>query len=1145
MSSSAQNNRNQQHQPEQVVASSSDSDSTNIVPAAPYPPMQFSSLRSSLSSNPLYGPRFLTTTTPAITTIGEGTDAILTVDTSNTSSAAASTPQHQHQQQTPTSVSNQNYNKSFVAIRSSPVNVGLYASLNMHEEDLRTRSKVGPRLCDIYQLKERRSTADHSEHQAWQFWESHSVGVSRANPQLGPSITSTCLDWSPTNPFQLATGLNTGNLCIHSLKKSTYKNNDEALSFSITNEQFSFGRNKRPATSVAWRSGSNNNHVALGLSMMSSTAQHLKHSHHRKSRTSTEFGCLLWDIEHQQSSSSSQSISKTTSGGSNPFLKVCHNAGVSSMAWCSPITLAIGCQIVRHLQLYDLRVSASSSTPITIRNAHREGAVQIIRVDNDYDGNSHLLATMGLSDPVVKLWDMRKIDSLVTSDVSSSENSQSLLDYKTNPSTLAEFEMEYPPTTIEWSQPGVLSVAIRNRVIHFDTKTSNKQPLQLGQSYSCAGSDDILDMAMVPNEDRFLVTLRDKKVYDLSKHTTTPLAISQRDDHIVHGFRGKMWTSSTTSVKCDFTKHDDYDDISTIMKQRACQKNNQGQYYSMDPLVNMEILTGNTSISYNNNIMQGLVQTWKWVARMEFENILNLPPSRALIEGGIWQLLGMQIRSIDQQQTSTPSEVGVSSPIDEDLITIEGDCLSINMYDSPSRRCALLACGWKTQSGNAYKGATSNDKDEEKEKGKYERAAALAVWHDNIGVAVDILQQGAQQKSNNDTNQLLQLVAICIAGYDGSNAAIWQQACSNILDQTTKVNNTSSDYESCTNIAYLRALLRFLLLTRKEEVDSSKSDCGLKSVLEDPHLSLSDRVAFACRFLSPIDLKTQLQQWTDACQENGAVEGLIISGLTAQGIQLLQSFVDKTGDVQTATLITSRVAMEIYSKDERRVCSEWLDSYRNLLNHWQMWQARAMFDVDRADLMRAFTSSQASARQQQYNKSNKLTTEKKKNQKVLEPDFILSSLIPAQMEARCNYCSVSLSGVSRRQQDGISSNEWLSRSKNVLSCCPKCRKPLPRCSICLLSLGCLNPYAEFKKTPACHIASNSVSNRGGGGQFNKNNDFVSSLANLPFAEWFTWCMKCKHGGHAHCLVEWFSDHNTCPVSGCDCQCQFDANILNH
>ena len=36
--------------------------------------------------------------------------------------------------------------------------------------------------------------------------------------------------------------------------------------------------------------------------------------------------------------------------------------------------------------------------------------------------------------------------------------------------------------------------------------------------------------------------------------------------------------------------------------------------------------------------------------------------------------------------------------------------------------------------------------------------------------------------------------------------------------------------------------------------------------------------------------------------------------------------------------------------------------------------------------------------------------------------------------------------------------------------------------------------------------------------------------------------RCRHGGHAHHIVGWFSKQKVCPVAGCDCECEFDAAI---
>ena len=40
------------------------------------------------------------------------------------------------------------------------------------------------------------------------------------------------------------------------------------------------------------------------------------------------------------------------------------------------------------------------------------------------------------------------------------------------------------------------------------------------------------------------------------------------------------------------------------------------------------------------------------------------------------------------------------------------------------------------------------------------------------------------------------------------------------------------------------------------------------------------------------------------------------------------------------------------------VCSEWLEAYREMLNKWQMWQSRALFDVGRAELLRKLRERQ-------------------------------------------------------------------------------------------------------------------------------------------------------------------------------------------
>ncbi|KAF4529782.1 hypothetical protein B566_EDAN016666 [Ephemera danica] len=84
----------------------------------------------------------------------------------------------------------------------------------------------------------------------------------------------------------------------------------------------------------------------------------------------------------------------------------------------------------------------------------------------------------------------------------------------------------------------------------------------------------------------------------------------------------------------------------------------------------------------------------------------------------------------------------------------------------------------------------------------------------------------------------------------------------------------------------------------------------------------------------------------------------------------------------------------------------------------------------------------------------------------------------------------------------------------MVSSCPSCRKPLPRCAICLINMGTHSGYCM------------SVGSRGMG--------TGEKLAN--FTSWFTWCQTCRHGGHVGHMTQWFKENQECPVTACTCRC---------
>lgn len=487
-----------------------------------------------------------------------------------------------------------------------------------------------------------------------------------------------------------------------------------------------------------------------------------------------------------------------------------------------------------------------------------------------------------------------------------------------------------------------------------------------------------------------------------------------------------------------------------------------------------------------------------------------------------------------------------------------------------AKRAALASCGWAGKFSLVNVLAECEDYEE------FERSAAVAAWHGDIGAAVDALDRGSthirgllssdrrRSISQYETTiftshyaDLLELVSVCVAGFragdlESSASSVWRRSCSNLMQ---RVGATGKQHVSSSRIAYLRGLLRFLLCLG--------SSTGYHEVLGDETLSLVDRVAFACRFLPRDDLEQFIESSAVACQSSGDCEGLILTGVDQEGIRILQAFVDCSTDVQSAALITSRVILPPDWSIERGICLEWLDSYRSLLNTWQMWQSRAMFDVDRADVLRkvktrriaaaysapappaplsAVSKSSGSVSMSSRSRTGLGSRSKSAASRQADPDVMAS--IPAQLDARCNYCSAPL---GLKSQDTHSS-QLLSKMKPVLSCCPQCRKPLPRCAICLLPLGTLNPYMELlaSKDSASRQVPSGIGNAGfaisspthvAPGGYSTD---LSTLASLPLAEWFSWCMRCKHGGHAHHWVGWFAKHDVCPVSGCNCRCQFDG-----
>ncbi|KAL7519277.1 hypothetical protein ACHAWX_004064 [Stephanocyclus meneghinianus] len=942
-----------------------------------------------------------------------------------------------------------------------------------------------------------------------------------------------------------------------------------------------------------------------------------------------DFGCLVWDIESQSSAVSGGG----TAGGvvkgpgaavpiKTPAYKYAHNTGVESVSWLvDGQLLAVGSQ-KRNLQLYDLRVSGTNAPPVSVF-AHSE-AVSGIVPDVNCPTKS-VFASFGCNagEPV-KIWDARMMDSTIGEIRAGTHAGPGV-------------------SAIAWSpeRAGFLSIAIGGTIKTYDTKAPGSRSLPVEVSYISCDEDGFLqDIAFQPQvfcrakpssvllpkdgtdtyalehgtvnpfefyPNRILVVSSKGDTDLVPESYVAPLAVSKRDGRIAHSLGSYVWIGDTTEGpsamegKMLLTT----EDISARMMRRArCLHSFR---YSTDASANVKMLEDereqllqqfhhkqqqqhdeNTNRSDFDEALADinqLIRLWRWIALVEDlcrveqregeDNNINLnftSSHSAYTEDTSWTAKGLQDAGVLKLLRISSRD----SP-DDNTNWMDSKSLSeVLCCDEFDNRAALNACGWVKKYG-----ALRNLLDDCESRGEFERSAALAIWHGNLGECVAALQRGAEEVRELASNQTgnredvsilrtktsleayaetLSLIAMVVAGFristapDGStkSSTVWNNACESLLLRPDiSPAEESHSIPPSQGISYLRAICIFLL----------NIGDGFNKTIYDEGLSLADRVAVATRFLSRADLRSFLDSCLRKCHKTGNLEGIIITGLDKRGVGIIQSYVDRSSDVQTAALISSRVIAPAEWGSERRICNEWLENYRMFLNNLQMWHSRAAFDVGRNEILRRLnTASSVNIRR---------GVSSKKIQRV-ENDPVQ---FPPQLWARCNYCNSSLPLSKLRRQEGIVANSWLSRQKPVLTCCPTCKKPLPRCSICLLSLGCLNPYMELQRERNQHPRGGGPMIVGGG------SEDLSGLANIPFtrfnlmlnlyficsAEWFTWCMRCKHGGHgtlfcdippllcgslklliqhrrrkAHHLVGWFSKHATCAVSGCDCHCQFDG-----
>lgn len=216
-------------------------------------------------------------------------------------------------------------------------------------------------------------------------------------------------------------------------------------------------------------------------------------------------------------------------------------------------------------------------------------------------------------------------------------------------------------------------------------------------------------------------------------------------------------------------------------------------------------------------------------------------------------------------------------------------------------------------------------------------------------------------------------------------------------------------------------------------------------VLEEETLPFRERLAIAFQFLDDRTLTSYLRRWKDQACLRGDIDGLMLTGLTKAGMDVLQRYLDRTGDVQTASILSSYVNPTKF-RDKRG--QRWVEAYRDLLDGFKLHHFRVAFDISYGQTLESAVHS------------GEL------------PPF---NWVPSQILIRCNYCNkpLSLPGSSMVHEGRVRIMFLAPRTirlKPALqpTSCPNCNRNLPSCSVCLMTLSIIQDSAreaELARTP--------------------------------------------------------------------------------
>jgi hypothetical protein len=764
---------------------------------------------------------------------------------------------------------------------------------------------------------------------------------------------------------------------------------------------------------------------------------------------------------------------------------------VKSVAWVEGERQIYSLGTNKNIRVYDCRMSSSAVSLLT-KDVH-VGYVEGMHFNTM---QHHMLLTHSSND--ICLWDIRK-----SSDVISDDQFRIGLIHQFNKSKDGIAEVKWSP--YNKSQFAVLGHTQNKEIQFFSTvvNASSEVEVRDAAAFPTLPNAESTDVQFRRYSNNVITSFDWGNSYYWSGAGCNPERIFAFSGATAGLETFPVYPSITSSLssegKVSFCRnllvhtynHGERNNITVVMRQRAVEG------YGLDPSINKKLFLrqmrtmteGSTTTLTPDDLLYWLqrqYRLWEWLERCSkliMDSTSSVGPKLLNGVGGL--------------VTSGVCEI-LSNPA-EGSEAIRNAKLGCTTYRSDQRTAALSICGWTDLNATTSWAESMNVGLQ-----YLERAAALAAFHSDLAAARNILMKVEEKKSVIDASviELYKIVAATIAGYAPKDrvvdTSLWDECCSDLIEKLRTLHHP-----------YLVALLEFLLALHMQTT--------FNAVYDNPSLSWCDRAGFVIRFVNDKALYAALGDLSKKGVGEGEIDALPIVGLTPDGLKLLIKYVSETADVQTAAFVASYFPVTVLSTSAD-FANDWIESYRELLNTWKLWHVRAKFDVQR---------------------------------RCSKKEEVVGGLVPAAPEndapaptitIDCLYCnkSISLNEAMRQNRKFLNSH---SKSKSKMLCCYYCKKALPRCSVCLLNMGAINPYLEEvfqqnKRTFAqssygeYKLRASSRQATGGDAQQPSQQAHVS----IPFNDWWVWCQKCKHGGHSSHLHEWFELHDVCPVSECPCTC---------